>query len=318
MKKYLPFPALLLFLATASLAAEPVLDSVRFVEHPDGKSELQTAILSMKNANGVQLDLISAVHIGDQQYYDSLNHIFKEYDVVLYEMVGGPVAQRDQEKLKQEIGGIQLVQRVMQLMLGFRYQLDGIDYSAPNFAHADVTWEEWTALNEARDQNFMTLLCRAMELENDPEIQAEMKQLNSEELSNNMVQAIMEFSPNKLKRSLAPLLANSETFITKLEGHDGTVVISERNKVLMDYIAQHTKAGQRKVGVFYGAGHMPDLVDRLKAEGYQMVDTRWVSAWHLPAADGTDATGWQAAENLLKDDSVVEGVFALLRQFLNP
>jgi len=328
MKRILTFPAVFLSLATVAFAAdtqtqntEPasgqaLVDSVRFIEDADGSADLQTAIISMKNADGVQLDLISAVHVGDKDYYGALNEIFKDYDVVLYEMVGGPVGKRDETALKQQLGGIQLMQRLMQTMLGFQYQLDGIDYSAANFAHADVTLDELNALNEARDQNMMTLFMRAMDLENDPEMKKEMEEYNSEEFSQKLMDSLVNFSPNNLKRNVAPMLANAEKFMTKLEGKDGTVILTERNKVLMNFIHQHVGAGQKRIGVFYGAAHMPDMVTRLEAEGFQTVDTRWVPAWHMLPASAAGPTGWAAAENLLKDDSVVEGIFTILRGFL--
>ncbi len=39
-------------------------------------------------ANGLEVDLIGAIHIADKSYYDTLNESFKGYDALLYEMVG--------------------------------------------------------------------------------------------------------------------------------------------------------------------------------------------------------------------------------------
>jgi hypothetical protein len=60
---------------------------VRFREDAKG-AQLQTAIVTYRNAEGVVVDLIGAIHIGDKAYYDALNKRFTTYEELLYEMVG--------------------------------------------------------------------------------------------------------------------------------------------------------------------------------------------------------------------------------------
>lgn len=321
MKKYLSTlsigAALLAAPVALHAAEEDVLDAVRYVDLPSGEAELQTGITTFTNADGVQVDLISAVHIGDESYYDALNHIFTDYDVVLYELVGGPMEERGKTELTAEMQAVHLAQRVAQAILGFRYQLDGIDYTATNFEHADVTWEEWTSLNSSKNEDLASMFFRAMSINYDEDLQKEMEAMNQEELTTNIVEAITEFSPHKLKRSLAPMLGNAEVFVTKMEAHHegGSVIITERNKVVMNRVNETVAAGNKRVGVFYGAGHMPDLAERLTSAGYTQGDTRWLMAWQMASADAPGMTGMQALESLLKDDTVIEGLFQLFRQF---
>src|SRR5262245_49664576 len=50
-------------------------------------SALETAIVRYVPASGrgeLTVDLIAAVHVGDRDYYDSLNTQFEQYDVLLY------------------------------------------------------------------------------------------------------------------------------------------------------------------------------------------------------------------------------------------
>ncbi len=39
------------------------------------------------HADGLRIDLIGAVHVGETAYYADLNDRFREYDVVLYELI---------------------------------------------------------------------------------------------------------------------------------------------------------------------------------------------------------------------------------------
>tara|TARA_R110002096_G_scaffold147671_30_gene307926 strand:+ start:7528 stop:8508 length:981 start_codon:yes stop_codon:yes gene_type:complete len=292
-------------------AKEEVLDSIRYFERPDGHSELQTAIVSFQHPEGAVVDLVGAVHIGDESYFRQINQLLSTYDVVLYELVGGPMEDRGKAQ-RDELGLTHLMQRVTQNILGLKYQLEGIDYSQPNFVHADATWDQWDSLMKSRDQNMATLFRRAMELEGDPAMKEKVEQMGSEEMMAELGKAITEFNPDKLKKNLAPLLANSETFIDMIEGDDGTVLISERNKIVMKAIEEQVAMGQKKVAVFYGAGHMPDFEKRLTALGYTQGDTQWIQAWDI--GDGTTPlNGLDIVENLLKDDYVVESVMGFLR-----
>ena len=64
---------------------------------------LQLAIASYVSRIGdssVQVDLISAVHIGDAEYYDDLNQRFRSYDAMLYELIApkdAVISDRDSE-----------------------------------------------------------------------------------------------------------------------------------------------------------------------------------------------------------------------------
>ncbi len=297
-------------------AQDEVLDSIRFSERPDGKSELQTASISFHHPNGAVVDLVGVVHIGDEAYFRQMNQKLSTYDVVLYELVGGPMETRGQQK-RDELGLTHLLQRVTQNILGLRYQLEGIDYSQPNFVHADATWEDWDRLMKSRNQNMMTLFKRAMDLENDPAMKQKFEQMGSEEMMAELARAITDFNPDKLKKNLAPMLANSELFIDMIEGEDGTVIISERNKIVMEAIEEQVANGQRRIAVFYGAGHMPDFKKRLEAIGYTQGDTQWLQAWNIgDGSQSLDALG--VVENLLKDDYVVESVMGFLRGLLPP
>jgi hypothetical protein len=92
MMKTIPFLLMLgLPLCAQQPAAEPEqerkLEYVR-VDEDDTAARLQTTVITLEK-NGVQVDLVGAIHIADKAYYDKLNERFTGYDKVLFEMVGG-------------------------------------------------------------------------------------------------------------------------------------------------------------------------------------------------------------------------------------
>ena len=82
------------FLLALSVAAVAVgadtEDQSKFLVFEDlGKERgaLKTSIVTYRNKAGVEVSLVSAVHVGDKKYYDELKEDFSRYDALLYEMI---------------------------------------------------------------------------------------------------------------------------------------------------------------------------------------------------------------------------------------
>lgn len=265
----------------------------------DAADRLQTAVVRFEKA-GTIVDLVSVVHLGDAAYYEKLNEKLKLYDAVLYEMVGGPHQPDDpagKSAVEQEMGSIRQLQKMAKSFLGLEYQLDGIDYTAPNFVHADVAWEEMNALMTARNESILTLFTRASELAEQGGVAGVPSDAAAmEAMMKRTLQAVLTGNSSELKRTIAPFLSEAETFITQLEGEDGSVLVSERNRVVMEKLAalRHEKPGA-KFAIFYGAGHMPDFEKRLLAEGFRKSAPVWLDAWSMPLNQTTIGTMTQVS-----------------------
>ena len=93
---------------------------------------LQTAIVHFVSARGKRrgatVDLVGAVHVGDDAYYRTLNEKFAEYDVVLYELVA-PEGTRIPKGGREGGGGgvIGGLQTGMNSVRGLSHRLNTID-----------------------------------------------------------------------------------------------------------------------------------------------------------------------------------------------
>ena len=73
-----------------------------------------------------------------------------------------------------------------------------------------------------------------------------------------------------------------ESLLTSISGPEGSTLITERNKRALEVLRQELQAGKRKVGIFYGAGHLADMHERLiKDFGLTPVNITWLEAWDL-------------------------------------
>ena len=276
--------ALVLLLAGASAADRPTTteptDFIRFVEAESGDS-LQTALVRYHRDDGVQVDLVGAVHVADRAYFDELNHRFTSYEAVLYELIGGPHpgAQASRAGLSDDrLAWLSRLQETLRRSLELEGQLECIDYTAANFIHADLTTEAFFASQQERQESFFSLWLRALQAQKatagdrpQPGLAALLRILLSGDSSTEMKRLIgREFD------SLEPVLAG-------VEAGGGTAIVGERNRHALEILQQEVAKGRRKLAIFYGAAHLPDLETRLLALGFRRVRIDYLTAWNLPA-----------------------------------
>ena len=66
------------------------------------------------------------------------------------------------------------------------------------------------------------------------------------------------------------------------EGKNGSTIIDHRNAKCMSVLKEQIDSGKRNLAIFYGAGHLADMEQRLLNEfGMKRGGTRWLTAWKL-------------------------------------
>jgi len=232
---------------------------------------------------GVYVDLVGAVHIGEKSYYAQLNREFKNYDVVLYELVA-PEGTRIPKGGRK--GGssnpLSMIQKGMKDLLALEFQLDQIDYTRANLVHADMSPEQFARSMKDRGESVTAILMRMLGY-------AIAKQGEGAGGLDEAQLLMALFDKDRalaLKRIMAEQFQEMEGMTLALEGPKGSTLISERNKAALAVLRKQIDAGKRRIAIFYGAGHMPDFQKRLEAD-FQLTptDTRWLVAWNLKARD---------------------------------
>lgn len=252
----------------------------RITKNDSGELQaLQLAIVSYAPAAGdrnVRVDLISAVHIGEKSYYERLNELFKDYDALLYELIApaGTVITADDRPT----GMVSGLQRGMTAMLDLSFQLEEIDYTQPNFVHADLSPKEMSASMAERNESLYVYFWRI--------VYASLRDYSRDPLGlRNMNALTGSMASSRQSHPLKILMANEFADVDRLQdmlGKDSeSAVIGARNARAIEVLEREVDAGARRLGIFYGVGHMRDLENRLLDIGYVPVETRWVDAWAL-------------------------------------
>jgi len=226
------------------------------------------------------VDLVGAVHIGDRQYYRELNRRFRTYDALLYELVApeGTVVERGRGTSNTNPLGA--IQNGMKTVLEIEHQLGQVDYTRPNFVHADLSPDEFMQSMEDRDEGFVQLYFRML-----GQAMAQQSQQSVDGESSELDLWGALFSTDRarqLKIGLAKQFESMESLLVGLSGPDGSTLITERNKRALEVLRQQQAEGKRKLGIFYGAGHLSDMHERLVEEfGLQPIGIVWLEAWDL-------------------------------------
>lgn len=274
---------------TNALQAEkvaPEQDYLRYVGD-EKRGKLETITITLEK-NGATVDLIGAVHIADAAYYQTLRESFPQYDVLLFELVDGQKLQPAEGEILVETGEDEItpdqtgriLQGTMKGMgdfLKLQFQTDGIDYQAKNFVHADVSWARFVELQAEKGETWGQLFQKTFAAE----LKRQSRGRKQPELRLGMLLASLLGDPSALKVVLAKQIAEADELSKIMESEGSSVIIGERNKVALDVFREQLKAGKKKLGIFYGVGHLPDFEKRLVEQGWKRVKEHWNTAWEI-------------------------------------
>ncbi len=237
-----------------------------------------TRYVGKSGGHSVRVDLIGAVHVGEKDYYAKLNERFTTYDAVLYELVAPEGTRITPGMARKSNHPVSYLQKMMQSVLELEFQLDQIDYQKKNLVHADMSPTEFAKSMSDRGESFLQMFFRMMG--QSMAMQAKQTQANSD--IQMLVALFAKDRAMRLKRIMAEQFENLEGQLSVLSGPEGSTIITERNKKALAVLEKELKAGKRRLAIFYGAGHLADMEQRLiKDFGLKEQKQDWLVAWSL-------------------------------------
>ncbi|MFO0913740.1 MAG: hypothetical protein U0795_12340 [Pirellulales bacterium] len=256
---------------------------VRIVRDDQQRPErLETSVIRFvgphPQGGELQVDLVSAVHLGDKPYYEELNQRFAKYDAVLYELVapegtriprGGPGSSRHPLGAAQQgMGGA----------LDLTFQLEEVDYTPAHFKHADLSPEEFAESMKQKDESVLKMVFKAM----GHAMATQTSSTNGAADAKMLAAMLADNRPLEMKRVMAEQMANLELATSVFDSPGGSTLISVRNQRAIDVLAREVADGRRKVAIFYGGAHMPDMAAKLQ-QAWPLVaqQPEWLTAWNL-------------------------------------
>ena len=229
----------------------------------------------------VSVDLVAAVHVGGDAYYETLDRLFTEYDAVLYELVARP-DERPRPGRK-PAGAIGSAQQGLKRLLGLEFQLESIDYTAANFVHADLSPKEFQQAMKKRGESWWGMFTKLMResMERAERGEADVPEIGIGELLGLLFGGGPERQV-RLRRLMAEQFTDMDVLTSAFGGEEGSTLITDRNAAALRVLRRQIAKGDRRIAIFYGAAHMDDFDRRLQDDfGLQPGETIWLEAWDL-------------------------------------
>ncbi len=247
--------------------------------------------LAPVHGDGPAVWMVAVTHIATTNYYAELQRFLEAQPLVLFEAV-----RTEEGRMPKHREGYSL-QADLAHALGLTFQLDEIDYDRPNFRNSDLNLEQLTRIfaentGPAADADAGAGRPAAGAVEFGALVQA----MSGE----GFVGRLARFGVSVLaastrlqaatKIALIEVLGRLPNDLTQIAGlpegmqHLLRVLVEERNAAVVRDLqsALARKPAPKSVGVFYGAGHMPDLEFRVcQALGYAPVEDRWLTAFDV-------------------------------------
>ena len=275
-----------LFLAAICAAAQAQDDSIyaRFIQgDAEWQGELQTTIVTLTNENGVELDLVAAVHLGEAEYYAQLNEYFTTRDAVLYELV----AEANQIPVGDGAGSSSLIGFIQQSMADFLqvgFQLNEIDYTPNNFLHADLTPSQLQALMASKNESFLTMFLDLAMTQMEEQSGAASERLSPITMLSILRAMNAEDLSAAFKYLFAAELGRSGGVMVGAELEQQFTILGDRNEVALRVLNEALQnPDMQRISIFYGAAHMPGIERAAVSEmGFSRKSERWLSAWVIP------------------------------------
>jgi plasmid stabilization system protein ParE len=291
---------------------------MRYDGYDDVAGDLQVASRDyVKPGSGVRIRLVGAIHIGDLEYYRTLQkELLDPADVVLFEGVKyeGGEEPPDLGGLYSSIGEI----------LGLGFQKDGIDYHAKNFVHCDVTVHPGDPLAQTVDAKQMnqaasmigSLAQAKMMLAQGPAARqtedalkhqmvtvmaAQMGGMSDEQAEEQLKKQFGGGEDGEVPDALRQRVEKAAKQLKKLGGPNmpefggmseemKREILEKRNAYVLERLRERldeAESGpQQTIAIFYGAAHLPGMEKQIEAWGYRPVETTWLRAWRMNTAGG--------------------------------
>lgn len=288
---------------------------MRYDGYDDVAGDLEVGVREyVKPGSGARVRLVGAIHIGDLDYYKTLQkETMDDADVVLFEGV-----KFEGDAKPPDLGG---VYGAMGSLLGIGFQKDGINYKAGNFVHCDITVKDGDPLFQTVDPEQMNQASmmlqplasmKAMFTAGGDARRTEdalkhgmvtimAMQMGGEEAGGGDAKDLAERAAEKLGAGDKnnPLRKQAQDALEQLRKAGGgqipgmpegmkREVLDRRNAYVMNALRARLDADgdqkQQTIAVFYGAAHLQGMEKDLLSWGYQPVETSWFKAWRMNGA----------------------------------
>ena len=237
----------------------------RIIQSAPDAFTTQTGSRLFRKPGSPDIDLVGAIHIAQPDYYQRLQQRLDQSDLVLFEGVSD--RKSDGTPTGREKNG---TYKRLADSLGLTVQTSGIDYKRSSFRRCDLSLEEMAAI---LDQEIAQGGAKGAAADDAKAEFAKIKTLLSgKSLLTNLVLGLVSISPTLREYVLLMIVSSDISNLEKkqLPSRLNQLIIQDRNQHVAGELRKLIGSGSRhrRIAIFYGATHLPDSEQRLRALGY--------------------------------------------------
>ena len=166
-------------------------------------------------------------------------------------------------------------------------QLESIDYTAENFVHADLTLDEFTAMQKERGESLLGFALKAGKNAPEPAKQPDPAKL---------LTAMLSGKSNLVKLEIVHTLGQGDDQIAAFAGE--SVIISDRNQRCLEVMNREIAAGHKKARGFLRCGPFSRHGETPARAGFQARETGLAHRLGHPEKGGQTRGGGEEGRRL--------------------
>jgi hypothetical protein len=281
----------------------PTNSYMRVVSPDTNSIELQIAVRQLLPARkgAPKLSLVGVSHLGETNYYQSIQKLLDAHDLVLFEGVRSPGEEDGGQQRKMAEVDEASLQFTMARSLGLAFQLSVINYEQAHFRNSDLSLDQIGQLLTRRPRpGAAEGKAEPPERAASPELHMLVQVMDGSSFLGMVANGIVRMlgsSPrlqSTTKLMLIELLGNLQGDLTEMGALPPdmkrflSVLLHARNAVVVNDVRLELDRPKpaRNIAVFYGAAHMHDLEKRLCQElGYRPGEDQWLPAIRVNLPD---------------------------------
>lgn len=247
---------------------------VRTVQSGSDTFSVQTASRVFRRAGSPEIELVGAMHAAEPAYYRSLQQRLSRADLVLYELVVDEEDAKADELSMQRAEDKSAFSRLAS-SLGLISQNRGIDVNKKNFRRCDMTYQQMIASLQQEAQQGNSEGKSAHTAKN--EFAKLGRVLSGGSWMMNGVVGLVGMNHSLRERVRFMLVATGQENDDDPALHPRLqkLILEDRNAFVMSELAQVLRReNHRRIAIFYGAAHLPDMEKRLLRMGYRAAGAR--------------------------------------------
>lgn len=221
------------------------------------------AAVKTYHKNGLEVKLAGMDHVANKDFFKKMFSALDSLEIILYEGTGKGKISKSQKKSDSYKLDKSYKKGIVEYAHahGWHYQNEIIPHNdyGKHWKHCDIGLAEEMGKMEKSEEDLKSLIEETIKMK-----------------------CFSEKAKTGFDKREESLYVHARLFKRKSEEDKSEIIIKYRNSLVIDELKRLINEERaKKIGVMYGADHMPGISSFLEKEGFNLKSEEWVKAWRV-------------------------------------